>query len=136
MPDAPHGTGTIKFASSAPRIGSSTLTVSACQFLTIVLLMMKPELVLHASRDTISLMVSVNFLPPTTWLPLMPDVPHGTGIIRSASVALNGGSSMLTEFACPFLTTAQLTMKQVPVLLASRDTTLKKELVFSQLPTP
>ena len=99
MPDVPHGTGTTKSASVAPRTGSSTLMVFACPFLTTVPLMMKLEPVPHASKVMIWLTVSANSLPPTTWLPLMLDAPHGIGINKFASAALNGGSSMLTVSA-------------------------------------
>ena len=99
MPDVPHGTGTTKSASVAPRTGSSTLTVSVCQFLTTVPLMMPQELALHASKVMIWLTVSANSLPLTPWLPLMLDAPHGIGINKFASAALNGGSSMLTVSA-------------------------------------
>ena len=123
MLDVPHGTGTTKSASVAPRTGSSTLTVSVCPFLTSVPHITKPEPVPHASRDTISSMVFVNSLPLTMLSPLMPDVVHGTGITKFVSAALRIGSSMLTVFVCPFLTTVPLTMMPVLALLATRDMT-------------
>ncbi len=52
---------------------------------------------------------------------------NGTGTTKFASNALTTGSSTLKEFASPSLTNAKLMLKTEIVLLATTDTTLKKE---------
>ncbi len=87
IPDVPPGIGTIKSALAAQRIGPSMPTKSAFQFLTNALLMLTTVLASHASRDTTSkkeLAFSLHSITPS---PLIPDVPHGIGITKSALFA-------------------------------------------------
>ena len=64
--------------------------------------------------------------------PLIQDVEHGTGTIKSAFPAPKDGFSTTTKSVFPSLTNAlQVTTKET-ALLASRDTILRKEPVSSQ----
>ena len=62
----------------------------------------------------------------------MQDVEPGIGTIESAFHAQMDGSSTRKRFVLLFLTNAHPMMQLETALLASRDTTLRKEPVFSQ----
>ena len=134
-PDAPPGTGTTKSALPAPRTGSRMLTVSAFPFLINAQLMLQMETVLHALKDTTSSTVNVFSPNQTTPSPPTLDAELGTGTTRSALLAQEDGSLMLTKFVFPSLTNAENTPKMVTALLATRDTTSLKENASSLNPT-
>ena len=54
---------------------------------------------------------------------LIQDVLPGIGTTKSVSLALKIGSSMLTEFAFPFLINVNHTLRTEIVLHATKDTT-------------
>ncbi len=107
------------------------LIKSAFPFLTNALPTEITVLVFHASRDMTLRTEPVYSLHSTMLSPLIPDVPPGTGTTKSASAAQRTGPSTLIKFAFQFLTNALLMLTTVPASHASRDTTSKKELVFS-----
>ena len=102
-------------------------TTSAFQFLTNAKLMLKMEIALSASRDTILLTDDVffqsSFLEDLDILV----VPLGTGTTRSAWLAPKIGSSTLTNYVCPSLTNAKPTPKMATVQNALMDMTWLKE---------
>ncbi len=85
--DAPPGIGTIKSVFPAPNNGPSMLTKSAFPFLINALLMLRMELVFHASRDTTLRKEPASSLISTTLSLLTLDVPPGIGTTKSASFA-------------------------------------------------
>ena len=129
--DAETGTGIIKNASAAQRDGHSITITSVYQLPINALPMLKMDLASHATRVMISRMVPV-FTQPSIMLSLLiQDVPPGTGITKSALLAQMDGSSIQRKLVYQFLINALLTEMMVLVYHASRDTTLKKEPVFS-----
>jgi hypothetical protein len=131
--DVEPGTGIIKFASHAPKDGSSMIRKSAYQYLTNAQLMTTKETAWLASRDTTSRKELVSSQALTMLSPLTQDVEHGIGIIKSASLAHSDGHSTLTRFVFPSLTNAKQMMKLETALLATKDMMSRTELVFTQL---
>ena len=84
IPDAEHGTGTIKSAFHAHSDGHSTLTRFVFPFPTNARHMMKLETALLATKDMMS-KTELVFTQPSMMLTLpILDAEHGTGIIKSA----------------------------------------------------
>ena len=133
--DVPPGIGTTKSAFPAPNNGPSMLTKSAFPFLINALLMLRMELVFHASRDTTLRKEPASSPHSTTPSLLILDAPPGIGTIKSAFPALSTGFSMEIRNAFPFLINALLMLRMEPVFHASRDTTLRTELASHLIST-
>ena len=112
--DVEPGIGTTKSASPAQTTGSSMLTKSVFQFLTIVLPMMLQELASLATRVMTLKKENVSSPIQTTPNHLIQDALPGIGTTKSASPAQTNGSSMLTKSVCQFLTNVLLMMLQEP----------------------
>ena len=129
--DALPGIGIIKFVLLAQRIGPSMPIKFAFPSLINVKLTEITVPAFHASRVTTLKKVLAFSLHSTTPSLLIPDVPPGIGTTKFALAAQRTGPSTLIKFAFQFLTNALLMLIMELVFHASRDMTLKKELVFS-----
>ena len=129
--DAETGTGIIKNASAAQRDGHSITITSVYQLLINAPPTLKMDLASHATRVMISRMVPVFTQLSITPSLLIQDVPPGTGITKSALLAQMDGFSIQRKLVYPYLTNALLTEIMVLASHASKDMTLKKELVSS-----
>ena len=74
-------------------------------------------------------------LHSTMPIPLILDAVFGIGTTKCVFLAPTDGFSMLTRSACQFLTNAPATTTTEIALLASRDTILRTDHVFSLLQT-
>jgi hypothetical protein len=120
---AEPGTGTTKNACLALSDGSSMLRAFAFLFLTNAKPMLIMETALPASKAMMLKKVNASSLSLTTPSLQTPDAEPGTGTTKNVFPAQADGSSTLKVPACLFLTTAELTLKMVTALPATKDTT-------------